>query len=201
MAFNTPPTAIEMQRQAAIDHPIRNCPVCSSETKLVSFMDADRWCCTNHVCTWQEGDDDQPPANIVESIGKWGTVASEATAERLSFPHEGDVIDFGEYAGTYPFTSGRYGRVSDEPGSRFALDDEVHVCCQPGSAHLFENGQVDISGGPFTCLKLSGLKFRGEFRVGNFWNWGNNRPGANMGVHYTITRPVFVLEQWKEEDH
>ena len=30
------------------------CPECGSETKLVSFERGDRYCCSNHVCAWQE---------------------------------------------------------------------------------------------------------------------------------------------------
>ncbi len=51
---------------------------------------------------------------------------------------------------------------------------------------------VNISGGPFQTIEASRLDFW-SFGQLECWNWGNNLPGANQGVRYHITRPVFQL--------
>lgn len=125
---------------------------------------------------------------IIESIGSWGVKATKS-AHRLTTPKSGDVVDFGEFEGMYPFTNGRYGRIWTLKNGNFGNS----LCCEMGSAHLFESGNVDISGGPFAGFDLADLETTYTLRPANFWNWGNNSIGAGMGVDYIIARPVFRL--------
>jgi len=135
--------------------------------------------------------------NIIESIGSWGvkTTTRALYHVRCERPAPGDVIDFGEYEGTYPFTSGRYGRISEGPEECSGWTDKgmVQFCCQPGSAFLDESGHVSISGGPFAHCAAEELEPTHTVRRGLFWNWGDNLRGAGMGVEYHLYRPVFRL--------
>lgn len=130
---------------------------------------------------------------IVESIGKWGVNATNS-AKRLTTPKPGDVIDFGEFEGIYPFTHGKYGRIWTTIESSSWGNS---MCCEMGSAFLFENGHVDISGGPFAGFETRDLEETYTLRNGEFWNWGMNLPGGGMGIYYTIARPVFRLRTYK----
>jgi hypothetical protein len=131
---------------------------------------------------------------IIESISKNGIKTSLADLNRYQTPKSGDVIDFGENQGKYPFLHSQYGRIWHVEG------DTVSFCCSMGSAYLFDNGNVDISGGPFSTCKKSELEETYTQHVATFWNWGNNLPGAHQGVDYQISRPVFKLNK-KEEDN
>jgi hypothetical protein len=135
--------------------------------------------------------------NIIESIGAWGVRTTSRTLYRVRCerPQSGDVIDFGEYEGIYPYTSGRYGRIVSGPRDASGMwpDEMVGFCCQPGSAFLLEDGSVDVSGGPFGHCSPSELEPTHTTRRGLFWNWGGNTRGAGQGVEYLIDRPVFRL--------
>jgi hypothetical protein len=123
--------------------------------------------------------------HIIESIGKWG-VKTTAEASRFGTPKPGDVVLFADGL-PYPFKNSRIGRVE-------ALSDkgDLHICCELGSAFLFENGGVSISGGPFATIKLADLRPTFRLHEANFWNWGDNGSGAGNGVNYKIARPVFL---------
>jgi len=128
--------------------------------------------------------------NIVESIGKWGvkTTPEQQAHTRMSTPKPGDIIEFTDTE--YPHTSGKYGRIE---GMGIWKEGEFHICCHLGSAFLSENGRVSISGGPFESVKPDDLEPTFKLKYAEYWNWGNNLPGANQGVHYKIARPVFKL--------
>ena len=135
--------------------------------------------------------------HIIEYIGASGLIHSKGYAanNRITTPHAGDVVDFGEFAGKYPFIYGQYGRI-EGVGVGMAHEDEAHVCCEMGSAFLAEhNGavSVSISGGPFCCINLDDLEPTLRLHPATFWNWGNNGSGAGRGVEYVIYRPVFKL--------
>ena len=132
--------------------------------------------------------------NIVESISNRGVKTTPAAliGSRMSRPRPGDVIDFGDNAGNYPFKN-RYGRV-DTVETGMADKNEIHVCCHMGSAFLCDSGNVSISGGPFECVNIDDLEPLYETRPGTFWNWGDLGAGAGHGVYYTIDRPVFKLK-------
>lgn len=127
---------------------------------------------------------------IVESIGKWGVKATNSST-RLFTPHAGDVIDFGEDERPYPFDKCRFGRIEHVGPHGFAKEGKAHICCEPGSAFLYEDGSVSISGGPFEIIKLSDLEPAVSLKAMCFWNWGNNMQGADQGIGYLIARPVF----------
>lgn len=138
--------------------------------------------------------------NIVESITGTGVKTSKLSAsERMQLPQSGDIVDFCDNP-QYPF-KGKIGRIS-AIGQAEAYyesgDDTAHVCCELGSAYLREDGSVDISGGPFTSIKLEDLEPCGILKEASFWNWGDRRVGAHQGVYYRICRPVFKLK--KQED-
>jgi len=134
------------------------------------------------------------PSHIIKSIGRWG-VKTEPASSRVCTPRPGDVVDFGENEGTYPFLR-RYGRIDSL--SCFETG-KAHVCCELGSAFLHENGKVSISGGPFALIPLDDLiPTFGTKRV-TFWNWGDNYPGGHQGVDYGIDRPVFLLKKQEKE--
>jgi len=138
--------------------------------------------------------------NIIESISNRGVKTTPAALMhvRMSRPNQGDVIDFGDNVGNYPFKA-KYGRI-DSVETGFADSGEVHVCCHMGSAFLYDNGNVSISGGPFACVKLADLEPLYETHTAEFWNWGNLGAGAGHGVYYSIARPVFKLRLQKEGD-
>ena len=128
--------------------------------------------------------------NIVESVGKWGIVNTphNQAYERLQQPRSGDIVKF-TYT-DYPYTSGKYGRIE---GLGTWKKGEYHICCSLGSAFLYQNGNISISGGPFSCVAPNLLVPTYDIKYAEFWNWGNNLPGANRGVYYQIARPVFEL--------
>ena len=139
---------------------------------------------------------------IIESIHGGGIKTTNAHPSRLYDPRPGDVIDFGENVGTYPYTSGRYGRIdevgTDNPDKGWCNKGEIHVCCGNASVFLMENGDVSISGGPFSVIRESDLEYTGGMETVGFWNWGDNSPGAGQGVYYRIERPVFKLRKLEE---
>lgn len=127
--------------------------------------------------------------NIVEVISDKG-VRSTSKESRLSTPKPGDVVEF--ESKEYPFNSAPFGRISGNDG--FCNDEEVSICCGGASVFLCENGDVSISGGPFETVKTKDLEPTFELKAVRFWNWGDNRPGADQGVNYYIDRPVFKLK-------
>jgi hypothetical protein len=133
--------------------------------------------------------------NIIESIGSWGVNSTSTTRfrERCQRPRSGDIVEFTDTE--YPHTQGKYGRIE---GLGTWKEGEYHICCGLGSAFLCENGHVSICGGPFESVLPEELiptydTFRAEY-----WNWGNNSPGANQGVYYYFHRPVFRLIRKKK---
>jgi hypothetical protein len=140
---------------------------------------------------------------IIETIGKWGVKTTDAQV-RFNLPRPGDVIDFGDFHGKYPFTSGRYGRISSwqKPYRDTYNDKDVpgqwSVCCGGASCFLGEFGQVDISGGPFTGIRPEDLEPMYSTKRVRFWNWGDNGPGGGHGVDYYIDRPVFLLVSYRD---
>lgn len=133
--------------------------------------------------------------NIVETIGSWGVKSTSGDLYRVRCerPKPGDVIDFGGWQGTYPYTQGQYGRMTE-------THDGVVFCCGQGSAFLYENGQLSLSGGPFSKCSLEDLEPTYRLRRGLFWNWGDNFAGAGQGVEYLISRPVFKFVPRCRED-
>ncbi len=130
---------------------------------------------------------------IIVSVGSWGV----KTRPRQSWksPRPGDVVDFGENTGEYPFIYGQYGRI-DNVG--WWAEGEVSICCELGSAFLLEGGEVSISGGPFTSVRLDQLVLTTDLMSTTFWNWGDHHPGAHMGVEYGIDRPLWLLKKQGE---
>jgi hypothetical protein len=118
---------------------------------------------------------------IIESINGDGLVTTLYTHARAATPRPGDFVRW---------TDGTIGRV-ELVGTGWCEPDEAHVCREVGSAFLNGDGTVDISGGPFRVIPLTDLHTTYQFHTGTFWNWGDNRPGRDQGVHYQITRPIF----------
>ena len=123
---------------------------------------------------------------IVESIGKWGDVITEGP-ERLLEVRSGDIIQFPPEFVKYP-VSREFCRVSevDEQTGRISIVDGM------GSAFLFQDGHISISGGPFFSMWLEHLTPTKETHVADYWNWGSNLPGKDQGVYYQIARPRFL---------
>lgn len=116
---------------------------------------------------------------IIESVRI--TKSVEADPYRLNHPRSGDFVRWPD---------GSTGQIEDvETG--LVGKGEAMVCESLGSAFLREDGTVDISGGPFRAVQLSDLSFAiGTYR-GRFWNWGDNRPGADMGCEFYLIRPLY----------
>lgn len=122
---------------------------------------------------------------ITETIGKWGVKTSDARV-RMAIPKPGDVIRFGTDR-AYPRQDADFGIVD------FIDGNKIVFCVHPMGIFLNENGSVSISGGPFgSCSKT---EIQPTYLTQNvlFWNWGDNSPGAGMGVNYLISRPVFQI--------
>jgi len=132
--------------------------------------------------------------NIIESIGKWGVKSTPEYMfyDRIRKPRSGDIVKFTDKE--YPHHNGEYGRIESFGGWK---EGEYHICCGLGSAFLFENGHVSISGGPFESVIPERLISTGELYLAQYWNWGNNLPGGGQGVYYFFHRPVFLLESKK----
>jgi hypothetical protein len=135
-----------------------------------------------------------PVNHIIDSIGKWGVKTTPHNI-RMYRPKPGDVIDFGENEGTFPFYNGRYGRIESIDSTY--VEGKFHVCCGGASVFLFESGNCSISGGPFTHIDPADLIPTPALKTVRFWNWGDNGRGAGMGVDYYIARPVFKLRNLK----
>ena len=136
--------------------------------------------------------------NIIESISEDGvkTTPAELAHTRLTHPHPGDIVDLGENEGTYPFTSGKYGRIDDTNSWGTGC---ISICCEMGDAYLSKDGTVSISGGPFTTVAPEELTPAMFVRSATYWNWGDRGSGAGHGVYYTFERPVFILKKRTEE--
>ena len=122
---------------------------------------------------------------IIETIGIWGVKTSEADYIRFITPKPGDVIKL---------KNGKEGRIEQVGPNDILKEDELIICENEYSVFLLENGQVDISGGPFKKLKKDELKPLHELKLVHFWNWGDNLPGAGKGVDYYLNRPVFAIK-------
>jgi len=131
-------------------------------------------------------------SSIIEYIGQDKIVHTnnEMIHFRMQTPKPGDVIDFGENykENPYPFNHARYGTIDSD--NAFTKPGQFSVCCHMGSIFLGEN-YVSISGGPFSSIEKTDIQPAFELKIQDMWNWGNNTPGANHGVYYSIERPVF----------
>ena len=124
---------------------------------------------------------------------------------RLVTPRPGDVVDFILLLGQYPAAK-RYGTIES------VAKDRIHFCCEHGSIFICDNGETSISGGPFCSVPATSLVAAHDLaalpfsfpimRQQSMWNWGTNGSGAGNGVHYSVTRPVFLAtcfgKAWKE---
>ena len=149
--------------------------------------------------------------NIIKSIGAWGvkTWSKDIYASRIVTPEPGDIIQFWcdesnkyglakgmvtEDKAEYPFASAQFGRIIEGVyGEGFSERGEsIYVCCELGSAFLTENGSVSVSGGPFDTVPMKLVMPAMRVRTAQYWNWGDNSPGASQGVYYKIDRPLFL---------
>ena len=106
-------------------------------------------------------------------------------------PRPGDPIMFLKYL--HPrLDYGKTGRIDGV--KHWCNDGEIHICHEQGSAFLFDSGNVSISGGPFSCVKIEHLKSTGRVKTVQFWNWGTNLPGAGQGVYFTEDRPLWIYD-------
>ena len=123
---------------------------------------------------------------ITESVGAWGVSSSDRTFDRMTLPRSGDIVRW---------PSGALGRVWTTPreSGHLADDHQIHVCEELGSAFLYKDGSVSISGGPFRVLNADGFRPTYETWAADFWNWGDRMPGAGQGVYYRVHRPVFAF--------
>lgn len=123
--------------------------------------------------------------NVVEYVGPEGVRSTPAERYRLAKPRPGDLIRW---------LDGTIGMI-ETVGTGHVQADEVHAVEKLGSAFLGlinDRPYVNISGGPFCCMKLADLApALGDFQVVRFWNWGDNTSGAGKGVEYHLARPVF----------
>lgn len=126
---------------------------------------------------------------ITEYVGADGVRSSKYDHFRLSRPRAGDLIEW---------PNGKIGMVeyrgSDD--TVFADKGQVHCCTHRGSAFLMWSEQrreatLSISGGPFITVEMSDLEPTLRLMNVDFWNWGDNHPGADMGCQYTLARPLF----------
>ena len=126
--------------------------------------------------------------NIVESIGAWGvkTTPDSVSYVRMERPRSGDIVLFMDKE--YPHNNSQYGRIEHVSGS-----GDVDICCNLGSAYLYQDGSVEISGGPFETVALDELHPTHSLYEAEYWNWGDRGGGAGHGVYYKINRPVFKL--------
>lgn len=115
---------------------------------------------------------------ITEYVGATGVISSDYTPQRASTPRAGDLVQWPD---------GTHGMI--ESIHQYG-PNTVHVCHDNGSAFLAED-YVSISGGPFFMLTLDDLEPTYAVANANFWNWGENLPGASQDVRFTIGRPVF----------
>ena len=116
--------------------------------------------------------------NIIESIGKWGVKTTELNSIRMNSPKPGDPV---------LMPNGSTARIDS------VKTNSIGVCLGNASVFLNENATVNISGGPFESFDLIELECTGELKYVTFWNWGDNSPGADMGVYYHIARPLFKV--------
>jgi hypothetical protein len=139
--------------------------------------------------------------SIIETISKKGiqSTSPENYNTRCANPRPGDIVDFGDFEGIYPFTSGKYGTIEFSGESYATNKNEIYVCCGGASVFLMDSGKVSISGGPFEVIPKANIEPTYATKQVNFWNWGNNSPGANQGVHFIIERPIFLLTKFDKE--
>lgn len=123
--------------------------------------------------------------NIITYIGKEGV--QSIPLDEYSRPLPGDPVCWKNGTG-YPFNDGTIGRLEDFGGFE---KDKWHLCCSLGSVFWSSFDRVSISGGPFACIEEKKLVWTGKFKTVSFWNWGDNSPGANQGVHYYVDRPLW----------
>ncbi len=128
--------------------------------------------------------------HVVEYAGSEGMVTTSVDIRRFQPPKPGDLVLIPDDA-PYPYknalSSGKYGRVDYVD----AESGELHVCWGGASVFLTKSG-VSISGGPFSHIKISQLRWD-RVRMARFWNWGDNGSGAHQGVYFDLPRPVWEL--------
>lgn len=131
--------------------------------------------------------------NIIEHIGPEGVKSTSGDYwrnRRFEQPKPGDPVDI-SHLDFYPYQSstgkGGIARIEtiDEHG--------IHLCVGGASVFWSCADRVSISGGPFEYVKPGQLQPTYSTQKVTFWNWGDNRPGANMGVYYEVHRPLFKL--------
>lgn len=131
--------------------------------------------------------------NIVEVIKGDGVITTSGelnVSKRFQTPRPGDPVIF--ESKEYPFNSSPYGRIDS---SIYYEKGKISLCCGGASVFLGNNGEVSISGGPFESVRAIDLEPQLRLMKVDFWNWGENSPGADQGVHYTIERPLFLLKK------
>ncbi len=131
--------------------------------------------------------------NIVEVISNEGvksTSGEHDIRKRFETPRPGDPVKF--ESDKYPFNSRPYGRIDGV--NNLGSEGEISICCGGASVFLCKDGNVSNSGGPFESVKITDLEPTFDLMSVSFWNWGDNSPGADMGIHYNIERPVFKLK-------
>jgi len=140
--------------------------------------------------------------HIIETIGDWGVKTTDYDIRRFGPPRPGDPVHVPLDA-PYPYRVPVYPEGHPFHGTNrdpafatveYIEGDEVMVCWGGASCFLTESGAVSISGGPFTSVPKEALEHHhGILANVQFWNWADNGPGADHGVHYTVQRPVFNL--------
>lgn len=125
--------------------------------------------------------------HVIETVGAWGVRTTPWDRARRSTPKPGDIVEFSDELRKYPISHLRCRIAGIDRHTRMAS-----IVDGMGSAFLFEDGSVSISGGPFFSVPLETLSPTIICHDSLFWNWGDNSPGAAQGVEYRISRPVFI---------
>lgn len=156
---------------------------------------------------------------ITEYVGKEGVISSKWDHSRAAKPHPGDLIRWNtgeigrvEQVGDV-WGKTNHAHVCYSMGSAFLGILLPNTLPQLGLLGLQsphpDSGPVrlarmwkakpyvSISGGPFAVLPLDIFECTYELHPSHMWNWGDNLPGADMGVQYTLYRPLFNIDRPK----
>ncbi len=127
---------------------------------------------------------------IIESIGDWGIITNHSSVMiRHTHPRSGDIVSLTNHPDLYKNKLGRIDTVDF-----LGIDGLIHMCENLGSAFLFKNGNVDISGGPFDLFHTSSLEPTYRCIWATYWNCGDNMPGGDKGVTIKLYRPLYQLK-------